>query len=85
MGTTAASHSHDPANNPPWWRLPIVWLVIGAPASAVVASLLTVAIAVMNPDPVLDTSGEQVKSKVEAPAMQARNHAATPAQAAPKP
>ena len=46
----------------------------------VVASLFTVGIAVKHVDPVLDTSKGHVKSVVEQPAVQARNHAASPAQ-----
>lgn len=67
-----------PVSNPPWWKLPIVWLVIGGPAAVVVASLFTVGIAVKHVDPVLDTSKGQIKSAVEEPAVQARNHAASP-------
>jgi uncharacterized protein len=70
----------DSAGNPPWWKLPIVWLVIGGPAAVVVASLFTVGIAVKHVDPVLDTSKGHVKSVVEQPAVQARNHAASPSQ-----
>jgi len=54
----------------------MVWLVIGGPAVVVVASFITLALAIMNPDPVLSTSG--AKSKSEQPAVQGRNHAATP-------
>lgn len=68
----------DPVSNPPWWKLPIVWLVIGGPAAVVVASLFTVGIAVKHVDPVLDTSKGHVKSSMEEPAVQARNHAASP-------
>lgn len=75
----SATENLAPVNNPPWWKLPIVWLVIGGPAAVVVASLFTVGIAVKNVDPVLDTSKGQVKSAVEVPAVQARNHAASPA------
>ncbi len=60
----------------PWWRLPIVWMVIGGPAAVVVASFATLALAILNPDPVLDTSQQAGGAKT--PAMQARNHAATP-------
>lgn len=70
----------DPVSNPPWWKLPIVWLVIGGPAAVVVASLFTVGIAVKHVDPVLDTSKGHVKSSMEEPAVQARNHAASPSQ-----
>ena len=59
-----------------WWRLPIVWLVIGGPALVVVASFITLALAIQNPDPVLATPA--AKSKAEQPAVQGRNHAATP-------
>lgn len=59
-----------------WWRLPIVWMVLGGPAAVVVASFATLALAIRHPDPVLTapaaTSGAQM------PAIQARNHAATP-------
>lgn len=59
-----------------WWRLPIVWLVIGGPALVVVASFITLGLAIKNPDPVLTTP--TAKSKAEQPAVQGRNHAATP-------
>ena len=36
-----------------WWRLPIVWLVIGGPLAVVVASFATLALAILNPDPVI--------------------------------
>lgn len=67
-------------SNPPWWKLPIVWLVIAGPAIVVVASLVTAGIAIKHVDPVLDTSKGHVKSAVEEPAMRARNHAASPSQ-----
>jgi len=54
----------------PWWRYRMVWLVIGGPAAVIVASFVTLAIAILNPDPVLPTH--------ETPAVQARNHAASP-------
>lgn len=38
----------------PWWRVPQMWLVVGGPLVVVVASLITTAIAVTHPDPVLD-------------------------------
>lgn len=60
----------------PWWRLPIVWMVIGGPALVVVASFVTLALALIYPDPVLRAPQAAVKSAQ--PAMQGRNHAATP-------
>ena len=74
----------------PWWRYGHVWLVISGPAVVVAAGLVTAWIAVGNPDPVLaqddarrgqDSSLQRAASKTLLPALQARNHAATPAQA----
>ena len=62
--------------SPPWWRLPIVWMVIAGPAIVVVASFTTLALAILNPDPVLEVPQARVAGEV--PAMQARNHAAAP-------
>ncbi len=69
--------------NTPWWRLPIVWMVIAGPAIVVVAALSTVGIAFTHVDPVLDTSVGQVKGVIDMPAMQARNHAANADSRAP--
>jgi hypothetical protein len=55
----------------PWWREPMMWLVIGGPLTVVIAGITTAVIAVRGADPVLDTRSTQ-------PAVQARNHAATP-------
>lgn len=60
----------------PWWRLPIVWLVIGGPAAVVVAGFATLAIAIANPDPVIEAPA--TANRAEMPAVQGRNHAATP-------
>jgi uncharacterized protein len=67
----------DKAAQPPlvWWRVPMVWLVIGGPAVVVVASFITLALAILNPDPVLHV--ERAKQASELPAVQGRNHAAT--------
>lgn len=59
-----------------WWRLPIVWMVVGGPAVVVVASFVTLTLAIRNPDPVLIAPA--ATSGAEMPAVQARNHAATP-------
>jgi hypothetical protein len=58
-----------------WWRLPIVWLVIGGPAVVVVASFATLALAILNPDPVILATPSD---RAAVPAIQARNHAASP-------
>jgi hypothetical protein len=74
---TAQPATADTAeNSPAWWRLPIVWMVIGGPAIVVVASFTTLALAILNPDPVLEAPPPRVAGEV--PAMQARNHAAAP-------
>jgi hypothetical protein len=65
-----------------WWRLPIVWMVLGGPAIVVVASFATLTLAIRNPDPVL--TRPPVSTTSELPAVQGRNHAATPA-ALPRP
>ena len=59
----------------PWWRVGMVWLVLGGPAAVVVAGTVTAVIAVQGAEPVL-TSQESVKFS-DRPAVQGRNHAAT--------
>jgi hypothetical protein len=73
--------------SPPWWKFGHMWLVVGGPAVVVVASFVTLYLAIMSPNPIIDTQAEaqqeQLAAPVEAatpnmaPAMQARNHAAT--------
>ena len=80
MSTTPSASSQRSAvaaqpDATPWWRLPIVWMVIGGPAVVVVASFVTLTLAILNPDPVLEPAKTQASR--ELPAMQARNHAAT--------
>ena len=70
-----------------------MWMVVGGPWLVIVAGLVTVVIAVKNPDPVLNKSDYERdlaaaqrlegQAKVDAmaklqPAHQARNHAASP-------
>jgi len=56
----------------PWWREPMLWLVIGGPVAVVLASVATLVIAIRQPDPVIKADAGSL------PAVQARNHAATP-------
>lgn len=63
---------HEPS---PWWRHRMMWLVVGGPAAVVVAALVTAVIATRGADPVLDTRAD---SRAAVPAVQGRNHAATP-------
>jgi hypothetical protein len=74
----------------PWWRIPIVWLVVGLPASAVIAATASGIIAVRHADPVVDEYKASLRQAAEEslvngsthgalePAEAARNHAATP-------
>lgn len=79
----------------PWWKFGHVWMVVAGPAVVVVASFITLYLAIKIPDPVITGYGQaensqgaklQMRSATNmAPAMQARNHAATgvPAPAEP--
>jgi len=69
---------HDPS---PWWRHRMMWLVVGGPLAVVIAGVATVVIAIRGADDVLPVAERSQPSQV--PAMQGRNHAATPQ--APKP
>ncbi len=65
-----------------WWREHTMWLVVGGPSVVVVASFITLALALSHPDPVLDTSARAEadgagKTTALQPAQKARNHAAT--------
>lgn len=71
----------------PWWKYGHVWLLISGPAVVVVAALATAWIAARNPDPVLaeehyrrgsDIDKSLATSRALMPALQGRNHAATP-------
>lgn len=60
----------------PWWRIRMLWLVIGGPLAVVIASFVTLALALRYPETVLAPAA--VASPAETPAVQARNHAAAP-------
>lgn len=73
----------------PWWKFGHVWLVIAGPAIVVVASFITLYLAITRPDPVIaedyylkgieinKTLGGAGQEASMAPAIQARNHAQT--------
>jgi hypothetical protein len=73
----------------PWWKFGHVWLVVAGPALVVVASFITLYLAITRPDPVLaedyyrqgininQTLGKETLGGSQAPAIQGRNHAAT--------
>ena len=69
--------THD-TNRPalPWWRVRMVWLVVGGPAVVVVASFVTLVLAVRGGDtPLLRESAAAQATAPMTPATQARNHA----------
>ncbi|WP_310732618.1 hypothetical protein [Sphaerotilus hippei] len=71
----------------PWWRVGTVWLVIAGPLVVVVASFITLGLAITHPDPVLEptqaggstvsSTQSSAKDAAHLPAIQGRNHAAT--------
>lgn len=60
----------------PWWREPFMWMVVGGPLTVVVAGFATLAIAIAYPDPVIVAPA--TGNAADQPAVQARNHAASP-------
>ena len=71
-----------------WWKFGYVWMVIGGPLSVIIASFITLYFALDYPDPVIEnyyvkgleinkTLAEEEAAAALAPAMKARNHAAT--------
>ena len=78
----------------PWWKFGHVWMVFAGPAVVIVASFITLYLAIKVPDPVVTSYGQETLSSAArreassanmAPAMQARNHAATGIPAPAKP
>ena len=83
---TQAPLARDDQPNIPWWRVGMVWLVVGGPLLVVIASLVTTGIAVYGAEEVLTRPASVVQSAAEAPslpAMQGRNHSMTPAEDLP--
>jgi hypothetical protein len=78
------SDARTPPLGAPWWRFPMVWFTLAGPALVVVAGFVTMAIAYRHADVVLVETAATVASPAgvragaTAPALQARNHAATP-------
>lgn len=81
---------HEMTQSAPWWKHGYVWMVLGGPAAVVVAGIATLVIAVRQPDPVVAPDyyrrGIEInktlaeRGKAHLPAVQGRNHAATPPQ-----
>jgi uncharacterized protein len=82
------------SQNTAWWKFGHVWMVIAGPAVVVVASFITLYLAVKGMDPVLDENTYRQSVEMNkalavnpaslAPAMQGRNHAQTGVQPGPK-
>ena len=81
------------AADDPWWRHPLLWMVIAGPALVVVASFVTFWYAWGSPDPLVSEDyyrrgveiNRTLADKKLMPAVKGRNHAATPAEAVPLP
>ena len=70
----------------PWWRFGYMWLVLGGPALVVLASFITLWLAIRWPDPQVNMDASRNtqtlregkgQAQALAPAVKARNHAAT--------
>lgn len=70
----------------PWWRYGYVWLIISGPLVVVIAGFVTLYLAIIIPDPAVEDyyrKGIEINKTLDAerdglaPALQARNHAAT--------
>jgi len=78
---------------PPWWKFGYVWLVIAGPAAVAIAAVVTVWLALAHPETLVAEDyyrrGLEINRTLAAgqaaalaPALQGRNHAATPGGAA---
>jgi hypothetical protein len=78
-----SKQSPPTAPGAPWWRFPIVWFALAGPAFVVVAGSATMVLAYRHADVPLAETPAAVSLRAEArpvaPALQGRNHAATPA------
>jgi hypothetical protein len=95
--TVSPANPAGPVNSPrdgaPWWRFPLVWMVLGGPVVVVVASFVTLWFAIRVPDPVVDESyyrhgieiNRSLIDKKLMPAESGRNHAVTPVSDLPAP
>ena len=86
-------HAMTLPKHEPWWRFPLVWMVVAGPALVVVASFVTLWLALRTPDPVVAPDyyrrgieiNKVLADKKLMPAVAGRNHAATPADDVPAP
>lgn len=76
----------EPTKQTVWYKNPFIWLLIGGPLLVIIASFITVYLAVTHPDPAIEDyyrKGIEINKTLDAerdgmaPAVQARNHAQT--------
>ncbi len=75
------TRSNPTTDGVPWWRVGTMWLVVGGPAAVVVAALVSGWVAMRHMDPLIDALAPVAVDDHDpalAPAVKARNHAATP-------
>lgn len=80
---------HETPQSAPWWKYGHVWMLIAGPAAVIVAGIATAVIAVKSADPLVAEDyyrkGIEINKTLAArdkallPAVQGRNHAASPA------
>ena len=67
----------------PWWRVGVVWLVVGGPLAVVLAASATAVIAFRGADaavtPPIAQTAQSPADEAELPALQARNRGAAAA------
>jgi hypothetical protein len=93
MSTNATPQGATP-QPAPWWKFGHVWLVIAGPVIVIIAGFVTLWLAISRPDPMVAEDyyrqGIEINKTLDVadksllPAVKARNHAATPAQDAPR-
>jgi hypothetical protein len=93
MSTNATPQGATP-QPAPWWKFGHVWLVIAGPVIVIIAGFVTLWLAISRPDPMVAEDyyrqGIEINKTLDGadksllPAVKARNHAATPAQDAPR-
>ncbi|ODU12837.1 MULTISPECIES: FixH family protein [Variovorax] len=72
----------------PWWRHPLLWMVIGGPAAVMIASFVTFWLAWHSPDALVSEDyyregleiNKTLAVKKHLPALTGRDHAMTPAE-----
>jgi hypothetical protein len=81
--------SNAQGSSGPWWKHSFVWMIIAGPTIVVIASFVTLYLAMSRPNEIVNEetyrAGKQSDQSIEqrrkdsgmAPAVQGRNHAAT--------